>query len=97
MASATFSQSSILAYGGPNPGKSTTSGVIQGGFGLDVKVWRKLSIRGEVRDFWSGEPDFPLADTGKSRSTIILWRAERSGGSSGFRLATARRQFYFFV
>ena len=60
-------QSSILAYGGPNPGKSTTSGVIQGGFGLDVKVWRKLSMRGEVRDFWSGEPDFPLADTGKSR------------------------------
>jgi hypothetical protein len=60
-------QSSILAYGGPNPGKGSTSGVLQGGFGLDVKVWRKLSMRGEVRDFWSGEPDFPLAPTGKSR------------------------------
>jgi len=62
-----FSQSSMLNYGGPNPGKSTTSGVLQGGFGLDVKVWRKLSMRGEVRDFWSGEPDFPLARTGKTR------------------------------
>jgi Outer membrane protein beta-barrel domain len=62
-----FSQSSILAYGGPNPGKNTSTGVLQGGFGLDVKVWRKLSMRGEVRDFWSGEPDFPLASTGKSR------------------------------
>ena len=24
-------------------------------------------MRGEVRDFWSGVPDFPLAPTGKSR------------------------------
>jgi uncharacterized membrane protein len=62
-----ISQNSTLIYGGTNPGKSTTSAVIQGGIGLDVKVWKKLSIRGEVRDFWSGEPDFPLAPTGKSR------------------------------
>ena len=60
-------EASTLIYGGANPGKSTTSGVLQGGLGLDVKVWRKLSMRGEVRDFWSGEPDFPLADTGKTR------------------------------
>jgi opacity protein-like surface antigen len=62
-----FSESNTLVYGGTNPGKSTTSAVIEGGAGLDVAVWKKLSIRGEVRDFWSGEPDFPLAPTGKSR------------------------------
>jgi hypothetical protein len=62
-----FGENSTLIYGGTNPGKSTTSIVIQGGIGLDVKMWRKLSIRGEARDFWSGEPDFPLAPTGKSR------------------------------
>ena len=62
-----FSQGKVLDYGGANPGKSTTTGVIQGGIGLDVKVWRKLSIRFEARDFWSGAPDFPLAPTGKSR------------------------------
>jgi hypothetical protein len=62
-----FGESSTLIYGGANPGKSTTTGVVQGGLGLDVKVWRKLSMRGEVRDFWSGEPDFPLANTGKTR------------------------------
>lgn len=62
-----FSQSSTLAFGGPNPGKNTTSAVLEGGLGLDVKVWSKLSIRGEVRDFWSGEPDFPLASTGRTR------------------------------
>jgi opacity protein-like surface antigen len=62
-----FSQSSTLVYGGANPGKSTTAFVLEGGIGLDVKVWKRLSIRGEVRDFWSGEPDFPLAPTGKTR------------------------------
>ncbi|HUA15422.1 MAG TPA: outer membrane beta-barrel protein [Verrucomicrobiae bacterium] len=62
-----FSESNTLVYGGTNPGKSTTGGVIQGGVGLDVAVWKNLSIRGEARDFWSGEPDFPLAPTGKSR------------------------------
>ena len=62
-----FTQSPELVFGGANPGKNTTGFVLQGGLGLDVKVWRKLSIRGEVRDFWSGEPDFPLAPTGKSR------------------------------
>ena len=62
-----ISESAGLDYGGVNPGKATTSAVIEGGLGLDVKVWKKLSMRGEVRDFWSGEPDYPLAPTGKSR------------------------------
>jgi hypothetical protein len=62
-----FSENKSLIYGGTNPGGSTTSGVVQGGLGLDVRVWRHVSIRGSVRDFWSGEPDFPLADTGKTR------------------------------
>jgi len=57
-----ISEGNQLIYGGVNPGKSTTSAVV-----LDVKVWRKLSARGEVRDFWSGTPDFPLAPTGKTR------------------------------
>jgi hypothetical protein len=62
-----FSESSNLNYYDANPGTSSTSGVLQGGIGLDVKVWHRFSIRGEVRDFWSGTPNLPLADTGKSR------------------------------
>jgi hypothetical protein len=62
-----FSENDTLLYGGPNPGGSTTSGVIQGGLGLDVRVWHRFSIRGQVRDFWSGTPSLPLADTGKTR------------------------------
>jgi hypothetical protein len=62
-----FSENSSLISGGTNPGKSKTTGVLQAGFGLDVRIWRRISIRGDVRDFWSGEPDFPLAPTGKTR------------------------------
>jgi Putative beta-barrel porin-2, OmpL-like. bbp2 len=76
-----FSENSNLLYdGGPNPGKSTTSGVIQGGIGLDVRVLHRFFIRGEARDFWSGQPDFPLADTGKTRQHNyfvgggVMWR-----------------------
>ena len=66
-----FSQNKNLIFFGKNPGGSSTTGVIQGGLGLDVSPFQhrfsRFSFRGEVRDFWSGTPDFPLADTGKSR------------------------------
>ncbi|MFZ1051164.1 MAG: hypothetical protein WBP65_21045 [Candidatus Sulfotelmatobacter sp.] len=66
-----FSESNNLNYYGTNPGGSSTSGVLQGGLGLDVSPFRKrfshFSFRGEVRDFWSGTPNLPLADTGKTR------------------------------
>src|SRR5277367_2793989 len=62
-----FSENQDLLYYGPNPGTSSTSGVLQGGFGLDVRVLHQFSIRLDVRDFWSGTPNLPLADTGKSR------------------------------
>jgi len=62
-----ITESSQLIYGGANPGKDKTGFVLEAGFGLDVKVWKRLSMRGQVRDFWSGEPDYPLAPTGKTR------------------------------
>jgi hypothetical protein len=62
-----FSENKTLIYGGTNPAGSSTTGVLQGGFGLDVRVWHRFSIRGQVRDFWSGTPDLPLAATGKTR------------------------------
>jgi hypothetical protein len=66
-----FSENSNLNYYGPNPGSSTTSGVFEGGIGLDVNPFQgrftRFGFRLDARDFWSGEPDFPLADTGKTR------------------------------
>jgi hypothetical protein len=67
-----FTEDKNLIYYGSNPGGSSTSAVLEGGFGLDVALGktgrvRRLSLRGEVRDFWSGTPNLPLADTGKTR------------------------------
>jgi hypothetical protein len=66
-----FSENKNLLYYGTNPGGSSTTGVIQGGIGLDVRPFghrmRHFSIRGEARDFYSGTPKLPLADTGKTR------------------------------
>lgn len=62
-----FSENSTLEFGGTNPGKTgTTTGVFQVGVGLDVNVLPILSVRGEMRDFYSGVPELNV-DTGKSR------------------------------
>jgi hypothetical protein len=44
----------------------TTSGVLQAGFGLDVRIFGHFSLRGEAREFWSGVPQLDI-NTGKSR------------------------------
>jgi hypothetical protein len=45
--------------------------VIEGGFGLDVSTFQRrfsrFGFRLDVRDFWSGTPNLPLANTGKTR------------------------------
>ncbi len=62
-----FSENSSLEFFGPNPGETGTStGVFQIGGGIDMKVWRRFSVRGQVRDFFSGVPNLNV-DTGKSR------------------------------
>ena len=67
-----FSESSTLVFGGPNPGKTgTTTGVLQAGLGLDVRLSGHFSLRGEGRDFWSGVPQLNV-DTGKSRQHNIF-------------------------
>ena len=61
-----FSESSTLVFGGANPGKTgTTTGVLQGGLGLDVKIYKHFTLRGEGREFWSGVPQLNV-NTGKS-------------------------------
>jgi hypothetical protein len=67
-----FSEGSKLEFGGVNPGKTgTTTGVLQAGVGLDVKLTRRFSVRGEARDFWSGVPELNVT-TGKSRQHNIF-------------------------
>jgi opacity protein-like surface antigen len=55
-----FTPSSTLEFGGSNPSKSRSTGVFQVGGGLDVRVIGNFKIRGEIRDFYSGEPPVNL-------------------------------------
>jgi hypothetical protein len=74
-----FSPSSNLEFGGPSHASSSTTGVFQVGLGLDVRIKPTISLRGGVRDFWSGSPNI-LVDTGKSRQHNyfvgggVVWR-----------------------
>jgi hypothetical protein len=66
-----FAESDQLVFGGTNTGnRGTTSGVFQAGIGLDVKIISSFKLRGEVRDFYSGVPQFNV-DTGKDRQHNI--------------------------
>ena len=75
-----FSESSTLLFGGKNTGPTgTTTSVVQGGFGLDVKLVKSFTLRGEVRDFWTGVPKLGV-NTGKTRQhnyflgSGVMWR-----------------------
>jgi opacity protein-like surface antigen len=62
-----FSVSSTPNFGaGIGTAKSGTKGVLQIGGGLDVKIIGNFSLRGELRDLWSGVPSLNV-DTGKTR------------------------------
>jgi opacity protein-like surface antigen len=60
-----FNESSTQVSGAASK-TGTTTGALQVGLGLDVRVLGRFSVRGEVRDFWSGVPQLNV-DTGKSR------------------------------
>ena len=58
-----------LLFGGTNSGpRINTTGVLQGGVGMDVRLpgLRSTRFRVEARDDWSGEPPINV-NTGKTR------------------------------
>lgn len=75
-----FAFDSRLESGQPNPNKSgTTTGAVQLGIGLDVRVIHSVYLRGEAREFRSGEPQLNV-NTGRSRyynlftGAGLVWR-----------------------
>ena len=69
---ARFKESDSLVFYGPNLGTTgTTTGIYQIGGGLDVRIWKSISVRGEVRDYNSGVPQLNV-DYGKSRQRNLF-------------------------
>jgi len=52
-------------------GKSDTTTVAQYGGGVDMKILPFVSLRGEVRDYNSGVPDFGLPASGRQHNVLV--------------------------
>jgi opacity protein-like surface antigen len=56
---AVYEHSTLTAGGAPNPGPRTSNtGTLTYGAGADLKVFKRLSLRGELRDNYSGAPTY---------------------------------------
>jgi opacity protein-like surface antigen len=82
---ALFEQSLERIDGAPNPApRFTHRGALAFGGGLDVRVWRFLSARWEVRDFYSGNPSFNTPVAGSGLHNVVV------GGGVVLRLGSER-------
>lgn len=58
---ARFGESNELVFAGPNPGKQGTFvAALQLGGGVDLRFFGPLKLRGEFRDFYTGEPSLNI-------------------------------------
>ena len=70
---ALFEHSKLTMGGSPNPAPRTAShGVINFGGGVDVKLWRWLGLRGEIRDFYAGSPAYNVASLRGGQHNIVM-------------------------
>lgn len=68
-----FGEGSTLEFGGTNSLKNgNTTGVLQLGIGLDVKLIGRFRLRGEARDFWAGMPNFGVNTTSSRQHNILV-------------------------
>jgi hypothetical protein len=69
---ARYSESRLQADRSPNPDqRDTNAGALQFGGGVDVRGFRWLGFRGELRDIYTGARDFSLATPGPRVHNVI--------------------------
>jgi hypothetical protein len=74
---ALYEQSAKLSNGQNTTNKFLSRGVFDFGGGLDYKAFRLLGLRGEVRDFLSGNPNLNVALSSSTQHNVVA-----SGGIS---------------
>src|SRR5439155_567199 len=74
---ALYEQSAKLSNGQNTTNKFLNRGVFDFGGGLDYRLFRFLGLRGEVRDFVSGNPNLNVALSSSTQHNIVA-----SGGIS---------------
>jgi hypothetical protein len=69
---ALFEHSTATLGGAANPAPRTAShGVVDFGCGIDVKFWKFVGLRGEVRDFYSGNPSYNVSLHGSQHNLVV--------------------------
>ncbi|MBI3649450.1 MAG: hypothetical protein HY231_00190 [Acidobacteria bacterium] len=70
---ARFAESDSRSDNQPNTGpKGTNRGAVDFGGGVDIKIIPFLSLRGEVRDFYSGTPRFNLPALDNRQHNLLI-------------------------
>lgn len=68
---ALFEHSTKTLGGAANPAPRTAShGVFDFGGGVDVKFWKFIGLRAEVRDFYSGNPSYNVPLNGSQHNVV---------------------------
>jgi len=67
-----FEHSTKLLNGSPNPvGRELLRGAFDFGGGVDIPVWRFVAMRGEVRDFYTGSPNYNLPAIHGGQNNVV--------------------------
>jgi len=68
-----FEQSTTTLSGARNGApRNTYTGVFQFGAGADLRVWKWFGLRGEIRDFISGNPSFNTPVSGRVQNNVLV-------------------------
>lgn len=69
---ADYQQSKTLLDGLSNPvSRQLARGVFDFGGGVDVRVWRFVSLRGEARDFFTGAPNYNVGTISGGQHNVV--------------------------
>lgn len=76
---ALFEHSTLTLGGDPNPAtRDVSHGAFNYGGGVDARLWKFIGLRGEVRDFYSGNPSYNVPFETRQHNVvvsggIVLW------------------------
>jgi len=67
-----YEQSFFRIDGGPNRApRELHHGALDFGAGADLRFWRWIGLRGEIRDFYSGTPAYNLSGLGGGQHNVV--------------------------
>lgn len=71
-----YEQSTMQLNGAPNTApRETVRAAFNFGGGVDVRVWRWLAMRGEVRDFYTGSPAYNVSSVRGGQHNVVAGAA----------------------